>query len=145
MSNIFKVCLFTFTTAGLISCASAPDAAPETLYEKLGGEPGVHAIVEGTFVYTLEDDRIKHTFDESNVDRVKMLIEEQICDITDGPCEYTGQTMERVHRGLELTTLHFNALVENMQKAMRDEDIPFRTQNQLIAILAPMHGDVVQK
>ena len=55
----------------------------------------------------------------------KGLIEEQICNITDGGCEYTGQTMERSHRGLELTTLHFNALVENMQKAMRDNDIPY--------------------
>jgi len=132
-------------SAGLLACETTPGAAPDTLYEKLGGEPGVQAIVGGTLDYTLKDERIAHTFENSNVDRVKKLLAEQICDITDGPCEYTGQTMERSHRGLELTTLHFNALVENLQKAMRDENISYTTQNKLIALLAPMHSDIVKK
>lgn len=53
--------------------------------------------------------------------------------------------MERSHRGLELTSLHFNALVENMQKSMDDNNVDFPTQNQLLAILAPMQRDVVTK
>ena len=117
----------------------------ETLYDKLGGDVGVTAIVHETLVYTLADDRIAHTFENSNVDRVEKLLIEQICSLTDGGCEYTGQTMERSHRGLNLTSSHFNALVENMQKAMTDNNVPYRVQNQLLAILAPMHRDIVEK
>lgn len=117
----------------------------ETLYDRLGGDSGVTAIVSGTLDYTLKDDRIAHTFENSNVERVETLLIEQICDLTGGPCEYSGQTMERSHRGLELTSLHFNALVENMQKAMNDNDVDFSSQNDLLAILAPMHRDVVTK
>lgn len=120
-----------------------PKSSP-TLYDKLGGEPGVSAIIQGTLEYTLQDPRIAHTFENSNVPRVEKLLIEQICDLTGGPCEYSGQTMERSHRGLELTTLHFNALVENMQKAMDGENVPFATQNKLLAILAPMHTDIVK-
>ena len=50
--------------------------------------------------------------------------------------------MARVHSGLGLTSFHFNALVENFQKSMDDNNIPFRTQNRLLARLAPMHEDV---
>lgn len=126
---------------GLVACQTTP--SPQTLYDKLGGDVGVTAIVSGTLDYTLKDDRIAHTFENSNVPRVEKLIVEQICELADGPCTYSGQTMERSHRGLALTSLHFNALVENMQKAMTDNDIDYRTQNQLLALLAPMHRDVV--
>ena len=74
---------------------------------------------------------------------MKRLLAEQICDLTNGPCEYSGQTMKASHKGLALDTADFNALVENLQDAMDDEGVGFRTQNRLLAILAPMHRDVV--
>jgi hemoglobin len=39
----------------------------------------------------------------------------------------------------------FNALVEDLQLAMDDSEIPFATQNRLLAILAPMERDIVNK
>lgn len=128
----------------LTACQTTAEK-PVTLYDELGGNAGVTAIVQGTLDYTLKDERIAHTFENSNVERVERLLIEQICDLTGGPCEYSGLSMERSHRGLELNTMHFNALVENMQKAMDDNNVPFRTQNKLLAILAPMHDDVVTK
>ena len=135
--------LVTGIALWLTACQTVGDQASPTLYDALGGDPGVSAIVKGTLDYTLADPRIAHTFENSNVERVEGLLIEQICDLTGGPCDYSGQSMERSHRGLELTTLHFNALVENMQRAMRDNAVPYRTQNRLIAILAPMHRDIV--
>lgn len=132
------------TATLLLACQTTPNAEPETLYDRLGGNDAVSAIVKGTLAYTVEDERIAHTFENSNVERVERLLIEQICDLTGGPCEYTGQTMERSHRGLELTSAHFNALVENLQRAMRDNGVDYRTQNQLVAILAPMHADIVK-
>jgi hemoglobin len=42
-----------------------------------------------------------------------------------------------------VTRSHFNALVEVLQVSMDARGIPFRHQNQLLALLAPMHRDVV--
>jgi len=139
IKKFFGIC---FLSAILMACQTTP-SQDTTLYDKLGGNDGVTAIIKGTLAYTLEDDRIAHTFENSNVARVERLLIEQVCDLTDGPCTYSGQTMERSHRGLNLTTLHFNALVENMQKAMEDNKVPYTTQNKLLALLAPMHDDVV--
>lgn len=137
-----KYAILILISFGLTACQTLGEA-PSSLYDKLGGSVGVTAIVEGTLAYTLEDKRIAHTFENSNIPRVEALVIEQICSLTGGPCEYTGQTMERSHRGLGLTSFHFNAFVENMQKAMNDNNVPFATQNKLLAILAPMHRDVV--
>lgn len=129
-------------TAIMIAPASV-QAADRTLYDDLGGHDGVTAIISGLLDYTLDDDRIAHTFDNSDVERVERLLVEQICELSGGPCTYSGVSMAKSHRGLDLNMMHFNALVENLQRAMRDEDISNGTQNRLLALLAPMKPDVV--
>ncbi|MDN5924337.1 MAG: group 1 truncated hemoglobin, partial [Xanthomonadales bacterium] len=37
----------------------------------------------------------------------------------------------------------FNALVEDLQKAMNKHAIPFRSQNKLLAKLAAMHNVII--
>ena len=141
LSKIVAVNFMAFMCIGVSSSAFAD----KTLYEKLGGDTGVTSIVKDMLEYTLADSRIAHTFSESNVPRVEKLLVEQICELTNGPCTYTGRDMKKTHRGLELTSAHFNALVENLQKAMDDNKVPFRIQNKLLAVLAPMHDDVIEK
>ena len=128
---------------GFAFAGSMSASASDTLYDALGGEAVLIEIVDQLFVYNLADERIAHTFENSNIDRLKPILVQHLCALADGPCTYEGQDMRRVHTGLDLKTRHFNAMVENMQKAMRDADIPFSTQNRLLSILAPMHGDVV--
>lgn len=133
-------CLMSFAAFAPLS-ASADET---TLYDKLGGHDGVTEIVSDLFDYVLENPRIAEIFSESDVPRVEKLIVEQICSLTEGGCEYTGQDMDKSHAGLGIENMHFNALVEDLQKAMDDNDIPFRTQNKLLALLAPMHDDITR-
>lgn len=122
---------------------AAPSHAAQLLYDDLGGEAGISRIVDGMMEIILADPRTASTFEESNTDRVARLIKEQFCELTGGPCVYSGQTMAKSHQGLKLTTAHFNALVEGLQTSMDNADVPFTTQNRLLALLAPMHRDVV--
>lgn len=131
-------------TASLtIMAVSVPAQAADTLYDDLGGQDALVKIVDQMMVYSLADPRIAESFDNTNIERFKPILVEHFCALTDGPCTYEGQDMKRVHTGLDIKTFQFNALVENLQKSMRDADVPFKTQNRLLAILAPMHSDVV--
>ena len=53
--------------------------------------------------------------------------------------------MVAAHKGLHLTNADFNAVVEDLQKAMDEVGLPFRTQNRFLARLAPMHHQVVTR
>jgi len=117
----------------------------ETLYEKLGENPKIHKIMVRTLELSMEDKRIAFTLERSDLDRLAKLLTDQTCELTGGPCQYDGLDMKKAHIGLGLTTAHFNALVEHLQQAMREENISNRTQNQLLALFAPMHRDVVEK
>ncbi len=114
-----------------------------TLYDQLGGDALVEKIVYTALEYAHSDPRIAEKFENSNIERNSKFITEYICALTDGPCEYTGQDMHKVHYGLGLTSAHFNAMAECFQKSMEDYNIPFSTQNKLLARLAPTHHDVI--
>lgn len=117
----------------------------DTLFADLGGHDGVSRIVEVATATWLADDRIKDTFAESNVPRFRRLLYDQLCHITGGGCDYRGQDMAKAHRGLHLHTVQFNALAEDLQTAMDRLGIASSTQNRLVALLAPMHRDVVTR
>ena len=51
--------------------------------------------------------------------------------------------MKDAHADLKITRADFNALVEVLQQAMREAGIPSATQNRLLALLAPMHREIV--
>jgi hemoglobin len=50
--------------------------------------------------------------------------------------------MRTAHKGFDIGRDQFNALVEDLQKAMNEKGIPFRAQNKLLAKLAPLHRDI---
>ena len=53
--------------------------------------------------------------------------------------------MEESHKGMRLTPSDFNALVEHLQDAMEAEGVPTPAQNRLLARLAPMRGQVIDR
>jgi hemoglobin len=50
--------------------------------------------------------------------------------------------MRTAHKDFDIDRMQFNALVEDLQKAMSERRIPFHAQNKLLAKLAPLHRDI---
>ena len=109
------------------------------------GTYGNRKIVGHATAHFLSDDRIKATFDNTNMDRFKAMLTDKLCVVSGGPCRYTGHSMREAHKGLHLTNFDFNAVVEDLQKGMDETGVPFATQNRLLARLAPMQHEVVSK
>lgn len=115
------------------------------LYDDLGELAGIHAIME-TFVLNIAgDERVVHHFVNADIERFHAKISEHICELTGGPCVYSGAAMPEVHKGMNISRAEFNAIVENLIKAMETHHVRVDTQNQLLAILAAMHNDVIQR
>jgi hemoglobin len=119
--------------------------AEDTLFQDMGGKDVLQRVANDTADNFLADPRIKDTFDNTNMDRFKVLLGEQFCQVAGGDCTYHGRTMKETHKGLHLTNADFNAVVEDLQKAMDQEGISFPTQNRFLARLAPMQHDIVTK
>lgn len=127
---------------GLLSPAARAD---DSLYQTFGEKPGLEKITNDFVTNLLADPRTKTYFDGVSLKRLKQKLAEQFCVLTGGPCEYTGRTMKESHEGLNIDRAAFNALVEDLQKAMDKNDVPFRAQNKLLAKLAPMYRDIEER
>ncbi|MFM0642698.1 group 1 truncated hemoglobin [Paraburkholderia bryophila] len=124
---------------------SSPARADDSLYEVFGEKAGLVKITDDFVADLLADPRTSPYFDGVSIKRLKEKLVEQFCVLTGGPCEYTGRTMKRSHEGLNINRAAFNALVEDLQKAMDKNDVPFRSQNKLLAKLAPMYRDIEER
>jgi hemoglobin len=133
-----------FATILCVVLLSAP-AAATSLYDDLGGNPGLTAIISDMIDAAVADPLTANKLDNINIPRLKQRIVEQVCELTGGPCVYHGISMKGSHAYLQLQDRHFNAMVVDLQNAMDKANIPFHTQNRLLALLAPMRRDIVTK
>ncbi|OOV93518.1 group I truncated hemoglobin [Pseudomonas sp. MF4836] len=133
-----------FLAVLLGACAQQP-ARDDSLYRALGERPGITRIVEGTLLNIARDPRIVERFRKIDIQRLRNKLIEQFCVEAGGPCTYTGDSMAESHKGQNVSRSDFNALVEDLIAAMEAQGVPVPAQNRLLARLAPMRGEVIER
>ena len=113
--------------------------------EHFGGRDGIRAIAERTVELSKADPRIAKIFIAHDMVRLKRTLFEQFCYILNAGCDYTGRDMRTAHDGMGLRKADLNALVENLQRAMREAGVPFAAQNRFLGKLAPMSRDLIER
>lgn len=129
----------------LLSACSQLPVRDVSLYESLGEQAGLTRIVEGMLLNIAKDPRIVRHFANVDITLLRDKLVEQMCVETGGPCTRTGDSMEEIHKGLQLTRSDFNALVEDLIAAMEAQSVPVPAQNRLLARLAPMRGQIIER
>ena len=118
-------------------------AAPAGLYAALGEKPGIDRLAGDLVARLLRHPRIGAHFQEAKPEALQQSLAEQFCALSGGPCTYQGADMLDVHADMDIDKGDFNALVEVLQRAMDAQGIAFSQQNRLLALLAPMHRDII--
>ncbi len=133
-----------------LACASllalpalAQSAAPAGLYQALGEKAGIDRLVDDFVNRAVKDPRIGAHFKDTKPAALKESLADQFCQLSGGPCKYEGADMKSAHADMQINKGHFHALVEVLQSAMDAQGIPFSQQNRLLALLAPMHRDII--
>jgi hemoglobin len=115
------------------------------LVAAFGGREGIARIAVRTVELSEADPRIAAIFKAHDTVRLKRTLAEQLCYLLGAGCDYTGRDMRSSHAEMGLTKVDMNALVENLQGAMREARVPFSAQNRLLAKLAPMSREIVTR
>lgn len=124
--------------------AMAQTAAPgDQLYKAFGEKPGLVVLMDDFMTRLLADPRTGPFFKPANQQRIKEQLVDQFCALAGGPCIYKGADMQSSHANLDIKKSDFHALVEVLQQSMDAQGIAFRRQNEMLALLAPMHRDVI--
>lgn len=117
----------------------------KSLYDRLGGQPAVEAVVKDFAGNVLADARINKKFAKSNAARLVKNLTDFVCNATGGPCKYNGLSMKKSHKKMGVTTGEFNALVEDLVKTLNKFNVPEKEKGELLAALGPLSKDIVEK
>lgn len=127
----------------LAGCAAPSPSNDPTLYARMGGARVVAAVVDDLIDRSAADPRTARSFKDVKIDRLKEKLREQICSITGGPCAYTGDAMQPVHKGLAIRESEFYTMVQFLRESLEKEGVGEAEKNELLRLLAPMKGDIV--
>lgn len=127
--------------AGCQSMAEKTDPS-ESLYKQLGERSGIASIVEDLLYLIVEDDRVNEQFRGVDVRQFHTNLTDQLCELSGGPCTYSGREMRESHADMNVTDTQFNALAENLILAMEQNNIPTGAQNRLIKRLVPLYPQI---
>ena len=126
------------------ACQSMQPMTPQkSVYDRLGGQPAITAVVDDFVGNVAADNRINGFFARTDIPRLKKNLVDQICQGTGGPCMYTGREMRTAHKGMNITDAQFNALVEDLVKSLDKFKVPEKEKGELLGILGPMRSQIV--
>ena len=114
-----------------------------SLYDRLGGINAITTVVDSFISRASKDERINKKFARSDVPRLRFHLIEQVCNVTGGPCDYTGRDMATTHRNMGVTDGEFDALVEDLSAVLDQLGVPAAEKNELLGILGPLRPQIV--
>ena len=149
-SILFALLASAFVSAGCGSSNQAmetqkPVTSDKPLYERLGGQDAITAVVDDFVANIAADGMINARFANTDIPHLKQMLVEQICSATGGPCKYSGKSMVEAHTGMKITDAEFGALVADLKKTLDKFKVPAREQGELLGALGAMKPDIVNK
>lgn len=125
--------------------AGAAPFSGTAMADAFGGQEGIRRVANRTVELSEADPRIAAILVSHDMVRLKRTLFEQFCYILNAGCDYSGRDMAASHKDMGVRMRDMNALVENLQAAMREENIAFAAQNRFLSKLAPMSTDVIER
>ncbi|HYK46962.1 MAG TPA: group 1 truncated hemoglobin [Parafilimonas sp.] len=116
-----------------------------SLYERLGGEPGLRKIVNDILDRNLNNPLIGRHFQNTDMERLKQLVFDFFSMGTGGPHKYTGKDMRSAHAGLNISEQDFLIGNDDVLRALEENGIAEADRNEVIGILNSMKEDVIRK
>jgi hemoglobin len=135
----------------------------KSLYDRLGGNDGLVAIVDDFVTRALADPRVnwerkgvkRSVFSLSktrsvewkatneNVAQLKKHLVQFLALATGGPAQYDGKEMGAAHADLQITNPEFDAAVGDLKATLDKLQIPTSEQKELLAIIESTRPQVV--
>lgn len=121
----------------------------KSLYERLGGVKPISLVVDD-FIDRLVANEVlnanpmikagrKHSPDAY----LKFQVTNLICQVTGGPCVYTGLGMKEAHTHLKITSTEWQVMLDEFKKTLDKFQVPAQEQKELFDIVESTRKDIV--
>lgn len=116
-----------------------------SLYQRIGGKAALHAAVDLFYEKVLADERVKHFFDDVNMDVQIRKQKEFLAAALGAPTPWTGKDMRKAHENLDLREEDFAAIADNLQKTLAELKLDGKLVGEIMAIVASTKDEVLNR
>ena len=130
-----------------------PPADERTLYDRIGGEPTIVAIVDDLMTRAAADPKVNFTrtgttrpwqATPDNLARLRTRLIQFLGTATGGPQRYEGEDMRTAHRGMNITRGEFDAFAADCRASLEKTGVREKERKELLAIIESARGTVVE-
>ena len=122
--------------------------ANRTLFERLGGTSGIHALVEEVVALHMENPVIRARFRPylETPDKLSTT-KKHLCAFLEagsgGKAQYAGRSMRDAHRGMNISEAEYLAALDDILAGLRKRGVDEQTQKDVLAIAYSLKGDIL--
>lgn len=117
--------------------------AEASIYDTIGGEPALAAVVDDFYDRVVSDPALAGFFIGTNMTRLKGRQVEFFAAALGGPDIYTGATMRQAHQGRGIAQEHFDLVAGHLVAALGGAGVPGDLIGQIVDVVAPLSKDIV--
>jgi hemoglobin len=120
-----------------------------SLYERLGGVYNIPTVVDDFIERLLVNDALNANPAISQARArvpkagLKFHVTALVCEVTGGPCKYSGRSMKDAHAHLNINEAQWQAMVAAFRKTLDKFKVPAKEQGELITIVRSTKNDIV--
>ncbi|RKN40150.1 group I truncated hemoglobin [Streptomyces hoynatensis] len=123
----------------------AQHAATGSLFDQLGGETAVAAVVDLFYGRVLADEALAGHFTGVDIDRLKRHQRRFIGQALGATRPYSGRSMRHAHRHLGITDADFDRVVAHLAASLAEAGVDEATIGTIAGKLAPLRADIVTR
>ncbi len=144
---IYPAIALAWLAMGLSACTEEPK--DPSLYDRLDGVYMIATVVDDFIERLLVNDTLNANpaINEARQSIPKAGLKYHVtsltCQVTGGPCKYTGRSMKEAHAHLNITEKEWQAMMSDFRATLIAQEVPQAEQAELIAIIESTKPDIV--
>lgn len=137
--------------AAMTSAQSSPETESRTLYQRLGGLAPISVVVSDFIDLLVTDPQINRNpavaaaRDRVPASYLKFQVTAQVCEVTGGPCKYTGRSMKEAHAHLDITQGEWQRMITLLKQVLAKHQVPAQESRGLLEIVNSTKPDIVTR
>ena len=120
-------------------------AAEASIYEAIGGEPALVAVVDDFYGRVLSDAQLAGFFAGANMPKLMGRQVEFFAAALGGPDLYQGASMREVHAGRGISQADFDRVAVHLTGSLVDAGVPADLITEIAAAIIPLADDIVSR
>jgi hemoglobin len=119
--------------------------AEQTLYERLGEQAGIRAVVDDFYDRLVEDEELGPFFENADMEMLRRTQTDFLCEAAGGPETYDAAPVREAHLHVPFTPEHIERAVELLEASLDEFDVPADDAASVVGAVAAYEEELLAR